>query len=29
MIPLRTKLFDPGSWDEEKQNYTRLSEPAQ
>ena len=29
MFPLRTKLFDPGSWDEEKQNYTRLSEPAQ
>ena len=28
-IPLGTVLFDPGSWDEEKQEYTRVSEPAQ
>lgn len=28
-IPIGTILFDPGSWDEEKQEYTRVSEPAQ
>ena len=28
-IPLGAVLFDPDSWDEEKQEYTRLSEPAQ
>ncbi len=28
-IPLGTVLYDPGSWDEEKQDYTRFSEPAQ
>lgn len=28
-IPVGTVLFDPDSWDEEEQNYTRLSEPAQ
>lgn len=27
-IPVGTVLFDPGSWDEEKQEYTRVSEPA-
>ena len=29
IIPEGTVLFDPDSWDEEKQDYTRLSEPAQ
>ena len=28
IIPLETVLFDPDSWDEEKQEYTRVSEPA-
>lgn len=28
-IPLGTVLFDPGSWDEAKQDYTRFSNPAQ
>ena len=28
-IPVGTILFDPASWDEEKQDYTRISEPAQ
>lgn len=28
-IPVSTVLFDPASWDEEKQDYTRLSKPAQ
>ena len=28
-IPVSTVLFDPDSWDEEKQDYTRISEPAQ
>ncbi len=28
-IPLGAVLFDPDSWDEEEQDYTRLSEPAQ
>ena len=28
-VPLGTVLYDPESWDEEKQNYTRVSEPAQ
>ena len=27
-IPVGTVLFDPDSWDEEKQKYTRVSEPA-
>ena len=27
-IPVGTVLFDPDSWDEEKQEYTRVSEPA-
>ena len=27
-IPLGAVLFDPASWDEEKQKYTRISEPA-
>ena len=27
-IPLGAVLFDPDSWDEEKQKYTRISEPA-
>ena len=27
-IPLRAVLFDPTSWDEDKQDYTRFSEPA-
>ena len=27
-IPVETVLFDPDSWDEEKQEYTRVSEPA-
>ena len=29
VLPLGTVLYDPDSWDEEKQEYTRLSEPAQ
>ena len=29
VLPLGTVLYDPESWDEEKQNYTRISEPAQ
>ena len=28
-IPVGAVLFDPASWDEEKQEYTRVSEPAQ
>ena len=28
-IPVGTVLFDPSSWNEEKQDYTRISEPAQ
>ena len=27
-LPIGAVLFDPGSWDEEKQEYTRVSEPA-
>ena len=27
-IPVGTLLFDPDSWDEEKQEYTRVSVPA-
>ena len=27
-VPLGTILFDPASWDEDKQDYTRISEPA-
>ena len=27
-VPVGTVLFDPDSWDEEKQKYTRFSEPA-
>ena len=29
VLPLGAVLYDPNSWDEEKQEYTRLSEPAQ
>ncbi|OFP77967.1 hypothetical protein HMPREF2971_06955 [Rothia sp. HMSC066G07] len=29
VLPLGTVLYDPDSWDEEKQDYTRISEPAQ
>lgn len=29
ILPLGAVLFDPGSWNEEKQEYTRISEPAQ
>ena len=29
VLPLGAVLYDPDSWDEEKQEYTRLSEPAQ
>ena len=29
VLPLGAVLYDPDSWDEEKQNYTRFSEPAQ
>ena len=29
VLPLGTVLYDPESWDEEKQNYTRISEPVQ
>ena len=29
VLPLGTVLYDPDSWDEEKQDYTRFGEPAQ
>ena len=29
ILPLGAVLYDPDSWDEEKQGYTRVSEPAQ
>jgi len=29
VLPLGAVLYDPNSWDEEKQEYTRISEPAQ
>ena len=29
ILPLGAVLFDPDSWDEEQQEYTRISEPAQ
>ena len=29
ILPLGVVLYDPDSWDEEKQEYTRISEPAQ
>ena len=29
ILPLGTVLYDPDSWEEEKQDYTRVSEPAQ
>lgn len=29
ILPVGAVLYDPGSWDEEKQEYTRISEPAQ
>ena len=29
ILPLGAVLYDPGSWDEEKQEYTHISEPAQ
>ena len=29
ILPVGAVLYDPDSWDEEKQEYTRLSEPAQ
>ena len=29
ILPLGAVLYDPDSWDEEKQKYTRISEPAQ
>ena len=29
VLPVGTVLYDPDSWDEEKQDYTRFSEPAQ
>lgn len=29
VLPTGTVLYDPDSWDEEKQEYTRVSEPAQ
>ena len=29
ILPLGAVLYDPGSWDEEKQEYTHVSEPAQ
>ena len=29
ILPLGTVLYDPDSWDEEQQDYTRISEPAQ
>ena len=28
VLPVGAVLYDPDSWDEEKQEYTRLSEPA-
>ena len=28
VLPLHAVLYDPDSWDEEKQDYTRFSEPA-
>lgn len=28
ILPIGTVLYDPDSWDEEEQDYTRLSEPA-
>ena len=29
ILPIGAVLYDPGSWDEEQQEYTRVSEPAQ
>lgn len=29
ILPIGAVLYDPGSWDEEKQEYTHVSEPAQ
>ena len=29
VLPLGAVLYDPDSWDEEQQDYTRISEPAQ
>lgn len=29
VLPLGAVLYDPDSWDEEQQEYTRVSEPAQ
>lgn len=29
ILPLGARLFDPGSWDEEEQKYTRVSDPAE
>ena len=29
ILPVGAVLYDPGSWDEEQQEYTRVSEPAQ
>ncbi|WP_311648788.1 pentapeptide repeat-containing protein [Rothia mucilaginosa] len=29
VLPIGAVLYDPDSWDEEKQDYTRISEPAQ
>lgn len=29
ILPRRARLFDPGSWDEEKQEYIRVSDPAE
>ena len=29
VLPVGAVLYDPDSWDEEKQEYTRISEPAQ
>lgn len=29
VLPVGAVLYDPDSWDEEEQNYTRISEPAQ
>lgn len=29
VLPIGTVLYDPDSWDEEQQDYTRISEPAQ
>ena len=28
ILPINSFLFDPDSWDEEEQKYTRVSEPA-